>query len=79
MQAKKTVLTVAAVCMLLAWGVRAAAVTGVSGIVSVDTRSQAQALTAEAQACDTRSVTADESPAVKVDTRTPLGTMIVFM
>lgn len=77
MHAKKTVLTVA-VCGLLAWGLRAAAVSGVSGTVGVDTRFQANSLTAADQACDTRSVAVAGSPAVSVDTRTPLGTMILL-
>lgn len=71
---EKSVFAVSA--LAFAMGVRAA-VSGVSGTVSVDTRFQANSLTTADQACDTRSVTLDWSQAVKVDTRTPLGTMII--
>jgi hypothetical protein len=74
MQAKKVMLTVAAVGML-AWGLRAAAVTAVSGPVSVDARCQAEALAPTDQACDTRGYTVDWSGERPVDTRIPQGTL----
>jgi len=75
MQAKKVMLTVAAVGML-AWGLRAAAVSAVSGTISVDTRCQADALTTTDQACDTRGYTVDWSDEMPVDTRIPQGTLL---
>ena len=77
MQANKTVLT-AAMCGLLAWGLRAAAVSAVSGAVSVDTRFQADALATTDQACDTRGYTVDWSDEMPVDTRIPQGTMLLL-
>jgi hypothetical protein len=60
------------------WMAHAAAVSGVSGTIGVDTRCKADGVAAADENLDTRGYTADRSEEVAVDTRIPQGTMFIL-
>jgi len=73
---KRSVFTLAAVTLLA--GLATAQTAGYSGDAVVDTRSLSRVAAAEDDALDTRSYAADWSAPLKLDTRKPLGTMLLL-